>query len=106
MLGLLVNDVRNHLSAARPETRLQNPMQLFTATSFHGGVKAWLKHRETLLRALFCSQRCLARGLQVWHHRPMFRHRLHRGIHAGALLAGDLFCAANVGLVLGAAAAY
>ena len=39
MLGLLVNDLRNHLSAGRPEIKLSNPMQLFTATAFHGG--AW-----------------------------------------------------------------
>lgn len=39
MLGLLVNDLRNPLSAGRPENHLQNPMQLFMATAFHGG--AW-----------------------------------------------------------------
>jgi hypothetical protein len=39
MLALLVNDLRNPLSAGQPATRLQNPMQLFAATAFHGG--AW-----------------------------------------------------------------
>ncbi|CAK9056239.1 unnamed protein product [Durusdinium trenchii] len=37
MLGLLVNDLRNPSSAAQSTTA--NPMQLFTATAFHGG--AW-----------------------------------------------------------------
>jgi len=39
MLALLVNDLRNPLSAGQPGTVLQNPMQLFAATAFHGG--AW-----------------------------------------------------------------
>merc|ERR1719375_151621 len=39
MGALLVNDLRNENSAANPETPLKNPMQLFAATSFHGG--AW-----------------------------------------------------------------
>ncbi|CAJ1381592.1 unnamed protein product [Effrenium voratum] len=39
MLALLVNDLRNPLSAGQPSTALKNPMQLFSATAFHGG--AW-----------------------------------------------------------------
>eukprot|EP00439_Symbiodinium_sp_Y106_P022823 s330_g2.t2 len=39
MLALLINDLRNPLSAGQPATALQNPMQLFAATAFHGG--AW-----------------------------------------------------------------
>lgn len=39
MTALLVNDLRNPLSAANPATSLENPMQLFAATAFHGG--AW-----------------------------------------------------------------
>jgi len=39
MAALLINDLQNPQSAAHPETKLQNPMQLFAATSFHGG--AW-----------------------------------------------------------------
>lgn len=37
MGALLVNDLRNENSAANPKTPLKNPMQLFAATSFHGG---------------------------------------------------------------------
>ncbi|CAE8585659.1 unnamed protein product [Polarella glacialis] len=37
MSALLVNDLRNPGSAANPSTPLKNPMQLFAATSFHGG---------------------------------------------------------------------
>eukprot|EP00746_Dinoflagellata_sp_MGD_P075034 gnl/MRDRNA2_/MRDRNA2_30231_c0_seq1.p1 gnl/MRDRNA2_/MRDRNA2_30231_c0~~gnl/MRDRNA2_/MRDRNA2_30231_c0_seq1.p1 ORF type:complete len:572 (+),score=103.94 gnl/MRDRNA2_/MRDRNA2_30231_c0_seq1:191-1717(+) len=39
MAALLINDLRNPQSAANPSTPLKSPMQLFTATSFHGG--AW-----------------------------------------------------------------
>lgn len=39
MATLLVNDLRNELSAASPKKKLENPMQLFAATAFHGG--AW-----------------------------------------------------------------
>lgn len=39
MAALLINDLRNPLSAAHPDTPLENPMQLFAATAFHGG--AW-----------------------------------------------------------------
>jgi len=34
---LLVNDLRNPLSPANPEVKVRNPMDLFTANSFHGG---------------------------------------------------------------------
>mmetsp|Transcript_803 Transcript_803/g.1546 ORF Transcript_803/g.1546 Transcript_803/m.1546 type:complete len:768 (-) Transcript_803:236-2539(-) len=39
MGGLLLNDISNPASAANPETKLTNPLNLFTENSFHGG--AW-----------------------------------------------------------------
>lgn len=39
MGGLLINDIQNPLSASHPDQPLRNPLNLFTATSFHGG--AW-----------------------------------------------------------------
>lgn len=39
MGALLINDLRNEQSAANPNVRLRNPMNLFTENSFHGG--AW-----------------------------------------------------------------
>eukprot|EP00298_Acanthocystis_sp_HF-20_P012849 c20091_g1_i1.p1 GENE.c20091_g1_i1~~c20091_g1_i1.p1 ORF type:complete len:755 (+),score=355.57 c20091_g1_i1:24-2267(+) len=38
MTALLINDLRNPTSAANPNVELQNPLNLFTETSFHGGV--------------------------------------------------------------------
>jgi hypothetical protein len=37
MSALLINDLQNPQSKANPAVPLENPMQLFTATSFHGG---------------------------------------------------------------------
>lgn len=39
MGGLLLNDIQNVDSASHPSTKLTNPLNLFTETSFHGG--AW-----------------------------------------------------------------
>jgi len=37
MLALLINDIRNPKSAANPNFKLENPMQLFSYSAFHGG---------------------------------------------------------------------
>jgi len=39
MAALLINDIQNPQSAANPATKLRNPLELFSETSFHGG--AW-----------------------------------------------------------------
>jgi len=38
MGALLIHDLRNEKSAARPATKLPHPLCLFQATSFHGGI--------------------------------------------------------------------
>eukprot|EP00446_Apocalathium_sp_SHHI-4_P010255 CAMPEP_0177168360 /NCGR_PEP_ID=MMETSP0367-20130122/9024_1 /TAXON_ID=447022 ORGANISM="Scrippsiella hangoei-like, Strain SHHI-4" /NCGR_SAMPLE_ID=MMETSP0367 /ASSEMBLY_ACC=CAM_ASM_000362 /LENGTH=775 /DNA_ID=CAMNT_0018614487 /DNA_START=73 /DNA_END=2401 /DNA_ORIENTATION=- len=38
MAALLIHDLRNPASAAQPATKLQHPLCLFQATSFHGGI--------------------------------------------------------------------
>ena len=38
MLALLVNDLRNPKSVANPANKLDNPFELFSVGSFHGGV--------------------------------------------------------------------
>lgn len=38
MGALLIHDLRNPASAANPDTKLENPLCLFQATSFHGGI--------------------------------------------------------------------
>ena len=38
MLAILANDIRNAKSVANPKVKLDNPNQLFSSGSFHGGV--------------------------------------------------------------------